>query len=170
MWVFTEIGFFSAVASPDNGATKVAVRARVKQDAERLVALLVELGHAAPDVLQLKGRDYPYRVIIEREMWAHVMDELSTRIDYGNFKSHVSKVDGYERSSLYSRVWDAMLSAERDLGHKQANKSAFEPAARKGKGRYESAVEDIFATPFDVPSGSFADEPPTKTHPKGKKK
>jgi len=110
MWMFTRIGFFSAVIDPKNPDT-LMVRARVRKDLERLRELLP----SNPKVLEWEHRDYPYRVIVPKTEFAEAVFELTDGIDYPNFKDHVKKVDGPSRSSLYSKVWGVMFRAEQKL-------------------------------------------------------
>lgn len=134
MWIFTEIGYFSAVRAdpPKDGKEEpegpmVMVRGRVREDMERLANLIeFDFSLVRPQILEWPHRDYPYRVIISRQTWAEVTMELSERIEYGNFKDHVKKIDGQKRATLYSDVWSAMLSAERKLGLKASNKGAYD--------------------------------------------
>lgn len=136
MWIFTRIGFFSAVrADPariDGLPTDepyVMVRARVREDLVNLIALWHECyeGEGEPEILAWKNRDYPYRVIIPQEEWVLLTASLAEDIDYGNFKGEVKKAQGYERSSLYMGVWSTMNGAERKLTQKKKGK--------RGKGR-----------------------------------
>lgn len=139
MWVFTELGFFSAVRyneardpqSKRKGKlakgepVKVMVRARVYDDLQNLVELydgLLEKGdsilppEAEPlEILEWQYRDYPYRVIMHRDVWTRLLAAISDGITYTNFKDHIKKKQGYERSSMYGSVWSVMYDAERKL-------------------------------------------------------
>ena len=125
MWVFTEIGFFSAVATPDDTNT-IMVRGRVRNDLERLKEALGNLGQEVPEILQWENRDYPYRVLLPRQSWSKLMEQLADGICYSNFKSQVAATDGSKRASLYGRIWDIMLGAERKLGLPRSNRSSYE--------------------------------------------
>lgn len=123
MWIFTQIGFFSAVrADPArvDGLPKdrpyVMVRARVEEDLVNLQGLWSELYEGeAPEILRWKGRDYPARVILAQEEWVQLAAALAEDIDYPNFKSRVTETQGWARHDLYSRVWGVMNDAARKL-------------------------------------------------------
>jgi hypothetical protein len=148
MWMFTEIGFFSAVAADpkrveglSSDRRWVMVRARVREDLVNLVDLLVQMSgmhlcqlpkypetqlsywkappQAMPEILAWKNRDYPYRIIIVREIWAEVCEHLASEIDYTNFKDRVTAKQGYPRHDLYMGVWSTMNRAEQKLTAKK---------------------------------------------------
>lgn len=150
MWVFTTMGFFSAVRIEENvadklelssGTTWMMVRGRVREDIKNLLSLWYEL-HAAEveqgmtllvpgeehEVIEWSGRDYPYRLIMPREHWATCMERLSSNIDYPNFKNEVKAVQDKNRARLYGRVWGVMYGAERALkdDHPGAYRGLFE--------------------------------------------
>jgi hypothetical protein len=98
--------FYSAVqkfADPD----RLVVRARVKADLERLQRFI-------PDAKPFRKRwsDYPWRVDVAREDWALALMAMADEIEYTNYKSHVSKERGYQRSGIYGQVWSLLLDLE----------------------------------------------------------
>lgn len=118
MWVFTKVGFFSAVEGDlEEGQTepRLMVRARVKGDLEALRSQYApELG----PTLEWPGRDYPYRAFISKQHFAEAMVRAVLDLDYGNFKSKVAEVQGYDRAHLYGGVWSVMNDADRKLAPK----------------------------------------------------
>lgn len=119
MWLFTKVGFFSVVESaepqPELGGPGdvLSIRARVEGDLDALrAAYAPKLG----PTIMIPNRDYPYRAYITKEALAEGMVRMTLDLDYGNFKSMVGKVQGYERAHLYSEVWGVMNDAERKLG------------------------------------------------------
>jgi hypothetical protein len=129
MWLFTKVGFFSAVQCnvetpheskvfPKLKAGAVAtdflsIRARVEGDLERLRgAYAPELG----PTIELPGRDYPYRAYISKEKFAEAMVRASLDIDYGNFKDMITREFGRARHDLYAKVWSVMYGAASKLG------------------------------------------------------
>lgn len=126
MWVFTPLGFFSATLT--NSKYKelplrqqvghIMVRARVREDLVRLVAEHQRFGMGdRPEILDLPGHDYPYRIVIPREEWIALAARLAEMIDYSNFKSAVEEkaLDGFAgqaRHDLYMKVWGVMHGAE----------------------------------------------------------
>jgi hypothetical protein len=126
MWIFTEIGFFSAVCMEDD-LSVVMVRGRVKKDMERLIDAINQLGLDAPEILEWEHRDYPYRILLLQNEWADVLAFLSKRVAYTNFKNRVKEVDGAGRASLYGRIWGVMLGAAQSIGERGTNRSLYEP-------------------------------------------
>ena len=134
MWMFTTIGFFSAVqVKPElhekleldeSRAPWVMVRARVREDLVNLGEVCVRTGQEVHEILEWEGRDYPYRVIMPRSQWAVLVGTLAVEIDYPNFKSEVTKVQGRYRHTLYGRVWGVMYGAERWLKLEASKKVA----------------------------------------------
>ena len=113
MWLFTKVGFFSAVEAaepqPELGDDALSIRARVEGDLDKFrAAYAPKLG----PTIQLPGRDYPYRAYITKEGFAEALCRAALDIDYGNFKSMVMKVFGIAREVLYAKVWSVMNDAE----------------------------------------------------------
>jgi hypothetical protein len=128
MWVFTEIGFFSATRYLEADDPTIQVRARAREDLENLIR-----GHltCAPEILEWEGRDYPYRILISQHEWASALSQLAGLTDYSNFKDRVKKRQGPLRASWYMRVWEAMYDLEQKLIPKR-----------------KKATEEIEAFPF----------------------
>lgn len=105
MWVFVnQLGFFSAVEHRDD-TSKVMVRARVKQDAERLATAI----NASPDtILATPDADYAYRLTTTKDVWANLLSAEAKSIDYDNFKNAALSTDDADRSRAYHDVWSAM--------------------------------------------------------------
>ena len=109
MWLFTTVGFFSAVRKP--GDTELTVRARARRDLDALRATyLPELG---PTVAHA-GTDYPYRARVPHEAFARALAAVAREIDYDNFKDAVADRQGYARAHAYAKVWQVLLGLERD--------------------------------------------------------
>jgi 8-oxo-dGTP pyrophosphatase MutT (NUDIX family) len=108
MWTMTPIGFFSVVRKP--GDLDLTVRARVSADLDALRArylprLSSTVAHA--------GTDYPYRARCAPEAWAMALARMALDIDYGNFKSEVSRRQGHARAHAYGKVWSALADLEK---------------------------------------------------------
>lgn len=127
MWTFTPIGFFSATQTnqkyyelPKAQQTgHIMVRARVKQDLERLIDLHDKLGlePKTPKIWELPGHDYPCRIVVPQENWVALAAELARSIDYSNFKNAVEDKaptveEGWARHDLYMKVWTVMHRAD----------------------------------------------------------
>jgi hypothetical protein len=104
MWLFTTDGFYSAVTHRDEPDV-VLVRARVKEDAERLIAAV---GHG--EVLETPHGDYAFRVLLPRATWAAYGASAANAIDYPNFKAAVAARDGAERADAYGAVWAVLYA------------------------------------------------------------
>lgn len=103
MWIVTTFGFFSVVQKP--GEDVLSVRARVREDLERLRERLPALGPTEEG----GGADYPYRARVPHAELARAMAELTRGIDYANFEHEVAERLGPARSHVYGKVWRALL-------------------------------------------------------------
>jgi hypothetical protein len=102
MWLFTDTGYVSAVVSKEN-RDLISVRARDKKSLESFVKMF------KVKIVELKGRDYEYRVYITK---SDLTKWLSTRVEelnYDNFKTQVTKTRGYEFAEPLHGVWAEML-------------------------------------------------------------
>jgi hypothetical protein len=107
MWIFTQDGFISAVNNKE-AADKITVRARDKQS----LALISEIVNQ--EIIQVNGRDYPYRVYATKEQLSEFLQAQVDVLDYGNFKDQVKVVRGQEFASACGAVWEAMLDVTDD--------------------------------------------------------
>lgn len=105
MWVFTTRGFFSAVQHRKH-PNRVLVRARTEGD----IRALKDLIDAEP--YRLTKSDYEWRIDCPLADWVKAVSVMATEIDYDNFKHAVGKRQGQKRSSVYMRVWGALLELE----------------------------------------------------------
>jgi len=107
MWLFTVDGYFSAVQVRDN-PERIMVRARVREDLERLVVKLPEVaGMSAREIVFTPSADYAFRLFIDRSHWAAYVASAAWQIDYTNFKARAAV--GAGRSRAYHACW-AVLS------------------------------------------------------------
>lgn len=123
MWLLTPVGFFSAVQDGKD-AKVMQVRTRSKDDALVLARWLLSENLVTLDkkhyptveslVLEWRGRDYPYRVLVWREDWAAFCYYQALGIDYRNFKDEVKKRQGQRRASIYGRIWGVLLDVSRE--------------------------------------------------------
>jgi 8-oxo-dGTP pyrophosphatase MutT (NUDIX family) len=103
MWLFTTIGFFSAVQK--SGTDFITIRARVKNDLNNLRSnylpdLSETIGHA--------GTDYPWRATVPHDKFAVALGEIAKDIDYPNFKNEIAAKQGKARASKYGKVWSVL--------------------------------------------------------------
>jgi len=116
MWVMTQDGFYSVVQyvprmdepkRRKNAEDSLLVRARVREDLEALGKYVPRLTIRRDD-----SADYMFRTIMTREEWTTCLASVVQEIDYTNFKNRVGARQGAERSSVYHRVWRALLSLQ----------------------------------------------------------
>lgn len=107
MWIFTSIGFFSAVQKP--GTNFLTIRARVKADLDQLrEKYLPELSPSVGHV----GSDYPWRATATHPQFAAALVKIACDVQYANFKDEVSKQQGKARALRYHKVWSALYDME----------------------------------------------------------
>lgn len=108
MWIFTPFGYFSVVQK--QGSSSLTVRARVREDLDRLREQY--LPSLSPTIAGA-GTDYRYRATVPHENLALAMAAIVRDIDYSNFKSEVAQREGPTREAVYHKVWDALWQLER---------------------------------------------------------
>jgi len=101
MWLFTETGFVSAVCESKDSNT-MAVRSRDKQSLEELALI------SGTEILELPNRDYPYRVIVSKEILTNWMTSTIADAGYTNFKSHIYQTRGEKFEHALHDVWATM--------------------------------------------------------------
>ena len=109
MWIFTTFGFFSVVQK--GGDPVLTIRARAAGDLDRLREKYL------PELSPTKtggGTDYPYRATVGHSAFAAALVKIVGDLHYSNFKSAVAKTMGYERESVYSKVWQVLLNLEKE--------------------------------------------------------
>ena len=60
-----------------------------------------------------RTNDYRFRAVAPRAEVAAALAEMVNRLDYGNFKSQVAKVQGPERAHLYHDVWNVLYRLQK---------------------------------------------------------
>lgn len=111
MWMVTDRGFFSIVDKGDR-EDQLCVRARVREDLDRLCELAPLKGYAGR-IQESELGDYRCRVYVGRDDWIMAAALLAEKIDYPNFKDEVGKKQGHERARLYMKVWSALFELQR---------------------------------------------------------
>lgn len=99
MWVFTNIGFISAVAHRTK-RDHLMVRAR---RLEHLQAIFPGI-----EVHQTNNADYKYRVVIHRDLLAAVINKEIDGMQYDNFKNSISDHAYHDACSQVWRVMHAL--------------------------------------------------------------
>lgn len=177
MWVITTHGFYSVVAynetmdmtdkNKDHKAVryqdpvvtdKVLVRARSEEDIQYLCEKTHTKYHHTPNA------DYEYRTVVLKKEWSKFLVSEVETLDYPNFKSRVSKVQGSERSSIYHGVWSSLMSIGSPLKYKYWDK-LFKPLEAKkstkstGKRKPKTPAPHPFSrAPQGSATGFFSDE------------
>lgn len=111
MWIATEHGFYSAVENRHKKNT-VIIRARVKEDLEKLVASVKGSKRRKLLIESTPSADYPFRVTLRKTEWADFLSSAAQDIDYPNFKNRVAKHDA-QRSHVYHDVWATLMKLEK---------------------------------------------------------
>jgi hypothetical protein len=117
MWLFTRYGFYSIACArkPDGSIDReqVMIRARRIAHLENLQARFPAL--SAAEVLTLPNRDYGYRVIVPKGLWAGFASELAQEQEWSNSKCEAEKRQG-EAGVDYIRalhnVWHVMSTLQ----------------------------------------------------------
>ena len=122
MWIATVYGFYSVVcplkdpAQPRQGLDRDRRMIRARK-----VSHLQNLIEEFPDRLSgvrimHTGSDYGYRIIVRREEWDEVLLELSSRIEYGNFKDACKKIGRVTSAYLtfLMSVWSSGMRMQTD--------------------------------------------------------
>lgn len=109
MWIFTKDGFFSVTYNKRDDDGTLMVRARVREDLER-VRLLLGLD---AEVIESKRSDYRYRLIMSRGAWEIYVSQAVRDIDYTNVKDTLApmKTDP-ERHRAMLKCWSAMYALQ----------------------------------------------------------
>lgn len=111
MWLITPTGFFSVVQKPsDVAANTLTVRARVRQDLE---ALREQFLPGLSEIEESPRNDYRFRAVAPRAEVAAALADMVARLDYSNFKSEITKVQGHKRAHLYHEVWDVLYQLQK---------------------------------------------------------
>ena len=109
MWVATNQGFFSIVAS-DKDPKVLMVRARLREDLKRAWGpILKRLGLK---IYYSPNRDYAYRCFIPREEVAAEIGKRLLETNYTNFKDSVKGKDTSKLKDLYDAIWYAGVNAQ----------------------------------------------------------
>ena len=140
MWLLIPEGFYSVVQK--NGETDLSVRARVKDDLERLrERYLPELS----EIIETPQGDYRYRAWVDRASFADALARIGQELDYDNFKSEVARRDparspmSTARSGACSERFSlAVLTGPATIKRSHRAERSTNPAARR------AAADDVF--------------------------
>lgn len=123
MWLYTRTGFYSIVHKPPCKKDELLVRARSREDIDRLQDLLKKRYQFDGQVIDSPKADYAYRMIVPKEIFALFMLNAVIELKYDNFKNTVHGKD-YQRHDAYMRCWEAMYEWQRDLQRKETKQGS----------------------------------------------
>jgi hypothetical protein len=107
MWLFTRYGFFSVSILEG----KTVVRGRRKAHLKDLVKHCPSLEGAR--IITTLKRDYPFRIVVERQQWEAAILLLTNEQTWDNFKSEVLRYQGWTKyEELLHKVWSLMRGLE----------------------------------------------------------
>lgn len=101
MWLYLTTGFYSVVNRVPCEADELLVRARSKDDLDKLQNILKTNYHFDGEVLDTPTADYAYRMIVPRETFASFISAAVNNLVYDNFKN--------------TKCWEAMYEWQRGL-------------------------------------------------------
>jgi hypothetical protein len=124
MWMFTPIGFFTAVcARKGNGEPwqeidpdRIAIRTRTRQQLENLIARFHDDLGGVP-IWDDAHADYPYRIFVAKEVWLRIATALADDVSYDRFKPAIIEFPGKEEyHDRLLDVWAVMLHSQHQEG------------------------------------------------------
>ena len=147
MWVFTETGFVSAVVDYQD-SSKLVVRSRDKKS----LRPFVEATNA--EIIELKNRDYEYRVIIKKTDFVKCLVDAAMTIDYNNFKNRIWDTRGDVFHDALSKVWGNMLDVSDKYPPKKSKNfeetDDFDDGMEEIRNRIEEILGDLLPIEQDV--------------------
>ena len=108
MWIFTRYGFYSVAcaSTPDGSLDKetVMVRGRRKDHLQNLRDRFPVIADA--EIVTMADRDYRYRFVVPKSVWAPILAQLAEEQEWSNFKSEVAAYQGAEGASYVRALHD----------------------------------------------------------------
>jgi hypothetical protein len=110
MWIMTQHGFYSIVASREQKG--FLIRSRELQDIENALDII---GDEDLHVVRTPQADYRFRLIVSKEQLQRFMQHILSHIDYPNFKERIhKKKDQKNKEEAYLAVWATMYQLQLD--------------------------------------------------------
>jgi len=109
MWLYLTDGFFSVVHKPPCEQSELLVRARCREDIQRLAKKLSKDYKFKGNIIESPNADYAYRMIVPRTILATFMAKTIEKLDYDNFKATIPRKD-HLRHDAYFDCWEAMYN------------------------------------------------------------
>jgi hypothetical protein len=102
MWLYTKnLGFYSVIHKPPCKKDKLLVRARCREDIERLSKKLSRTYNFKGTVIESSKMVNVYRMIVPREIWASFMARTAMELDYDNFKDTIPSKDHLRHEAYF---------------------------------------------------------------------
>lgn len=106
MWLFTQYGFYSIVAQPNEDDIFI-VRSRVRNDLENLRTLAQLEG----EIGEQQNADLPYSLRLSTDEWGRALASLGATVDYPDFQERIEQLpDQSGKRESYSQVSDSVSS------------------------------------------------------------
>lgn len=110
MWIMTQHGFYSIVASKEQKG--FLIRSRLLEDLENAIDII---GDEELNVRKTPQADYRFRLLVSKEQLNRFMNHVVSHIDYPNFKERIQKkADQKGKSDAYMEVWATMYQLQLD--------------------------------------------------------
>jgi hypothetical protein len=108
MWLMTTDGFFSVVQKNPADKDWLTVRARSREDLERMLRRT----RFDKEITDDQGTDYPFRVRLPRWLVEEIATNYVKAITYRNFKDEVKAKRGWHHANVFGRIWGVLLDLE----------------------------------------------------------
>ncbi len=121
MWVFTRYGFYSiACANKADGKLDpdtVMVRARLREHLKALQERFAETEIGKAEILNWSQRDYRYRIVVPKAVWAGALTEMAVEQTWSNFKNEAGRFArikhmAYGYVDALHSVWEVMYGLQ----------------------------------------------------------
>lgn len=114
MWLFTRYGFFS-LSVKDKTGKQVTIRARKRA---HLVALLTALNKRLDikRIASTPANDYPFRVVLPKEVAAAMLQTLVLEQTWHNFKDETKRFKAGKDENYVSLLHEVWFQGRRFLG------------------------------------------------------
>lgn len=119
MWICLPSGFYSAVKDKDDPSGEtLQIRTRAWSDAVYLRDWLKTEHGQDVAILRWEYRDYPWRLLVTKDLWGSFLVAAAEEIDYTNFKNQVAEINP-ARAKVYGRAWGVFYDIENEDGSRK---------------------------------------------------
>lgn len=117
MWLFSRYGFYSvACASNADGSLDhktMMVRARQMAHLKNLQKRFPPLANV--EIQTSPNRDYRYRLIVSKDVWMNILNQMADEQTWSNFKNEVTRYQGsagIDYTRALHEVWSVMYKLQ----------------------------------------------------------